>query len=245
MNPLLNHLVKNKTKIISDHELSRWPTSQVEELKAGNHLKKAENSKSVYCDGCEECCPVDDYEVIDIPGKGPMCTFVCPEKDEIGFLTVSLSRRRQWRFMRPKKRKKVSKVPAKKTELKEPADVENSFFVCLDDGIAFFSEGKFRKLPFQLNSHVFKVLTRLLDGSMTSREIQEYAGSKDKPRSIVKNINSSILSRLHMVEFTHINCKKFVYYNDDNKSYQIRPLIVTLEKYKEVTGDLCENYHGV
>lgn len=95
MNPLYNHLKTNKIKIISDHELSHWPTEQVEELKNKNHLKKAENSTRIYCDSCEESCPIDDYEIIKIPGKGLKATFRCSEKDEMGFITTSLSRRRQ------------------------------------------------------------------------------------------------------------------------------------------------------
>jgi hypothetical protein len=54
MNPLYDHLKKNKIKIISDHELSCWPTAQVKELKNGKHLRKAENSNRIYCDGCED-----------------------------------------------------------------------------------------------------------------------------------------------------------------------------------------------
>lgn len=244
MNPLYDHLVENKTKTISDHQLSRWPTAQVDQLKNEKLLKKGKISNRIYCDGCEESCPIDDYEIIEIPDKGQKAAFVCPEKDELGFQTVSLSRRRQWIFMRPKKRKKVSKVAAKEKEANEPSDIEETCFVCLEDGIAFYSKGEFRKLPFQPNSHVLKVLPKLMDSSLTSREIKEYSVSNDSPRSIVQNINKSILSRLHKAEFLYINCKKFVYYDDTAKSYQSRFLIITHEQYKLLKARLSDTYYG-
>lgn len=243
MNPLYKYLVKGNTKTISDHELSHWPTAQVEELKNGKHLKKAENSNRIYCDSCEESCPIDDYEVIEIPGKGPMATFVCPEKKEMGFITASLSRRRQWRFIRPTRRKRASKVTPRETATKIPSDIPGSCFVYSKGGIAFFCNGKLCGLPFRSNSHVLKVLPNLTEGSMTSREIQEYAESNDKPRSIVQNINRSILSRLRLAGFSHIN-SKVVYFDGKNKSYNIKPKIITGEQYKTIKDDLSDIDHG-
>lgn len=244
MNPLYDHLVKNNTKTISDHELSRWPMVQVEQLKNEKLLKKGKIGKRIYCDGCEENCPIDDYEVIEIPGKGQKAAFVCPEKEEMGFQTVSLSRRRQWRFMQPKKRKKVSEVAVKKSEVNEPPGIEKTFFVFLGDGIAFYSKGEFRKLPFQPERHVFKVLPKFIDSSMTSDEVQKYAESNDKARSIVHNINRSILSRLKKAEFSGIDCKKFVYYDDTAHSYQIKFPIITHEQYKVLRAKLSGTYYG-
>jgi len=244
MNPLYNHLVKNRTKKISDHELSRWPAAQIDELKNGNQLIKAENSNRIYCDSCEESCPIDDYEIIEIHGKGQMAAFTCPEKEEMGFQTVSLSRRRQWRFIAPKKRKKTSKVAVKKSEVNEPSGIEETFFVFLGDGIAFYSKGEFRKLPFQPERQVFKVLPKFIDCSMTSEEVQKYAESNDKARSIVHNINRSILSRLKKAEFSDINCKKFVYYDDTAHSYQIKFPIITHEQYKVLKAKHDGTYYG-
>jgi len=110
MNPLYEHLAKNKIKKVSDHELSRWPAEQVDELKKAKHLKKGENSNRIYCDGCGENCPIDEYDIVEVPGKGMRAAFVCPKKEEMGFITASLSRRRQWLFVRPKKRKKDGKL---------------------------------------------------------------------------------------------------------------------------------------
>ncbi len=244
MNPLYNHLVKNNTKTISDHELSRWPAAQVEELKNGKHLRKAENSNRLYCDGCEESCPIDDYEVMEVPGKSPMAAFVCPEKKEMGFITASLSRRRQWRFIRPTRRKKASKVTPRETASKVPSDIEEACFVCLEDGVAFYSKGEFRKLPFQPNSHVLKVLPKLMDGSLTSKEVQGYAVSNDRPRSIVQNINRSILSRLHKAEFLDINSMKFIYYDQAVNSYKSSLPVITERQYKELKAKLSDTYYG-
>jgi len=72
---------------------------------------------------------------------------------------------------------------------------------------------------------------------MTSKEIQKYTESNDKPRSIVQNINRSILSRIHRAGFLHINNKKFVYFDNDNKSYQIKPNIITKEQYDKGIGN--------
>ncbi len=236
MNPLYDHLVTNKIKKISDHELSRWPAEHVEELKNGKHLKKGENSNRIYCDGCDDNCPIDDYEVVEIPGKGMRAAFVCPEKDEMGFITASLSRRRQWLFVRPKKRKKANKINVKEVVTKEPSDIKEVCFVFMEHGMAFFHKGVFRKLPFQPSSHVLKVLPKFMDGSMTSKEIQKYAESNDSPRSIVQNINRSILTRLRLAGFVHITNKKFVYFDDENKSYNIKPKITTKEQYDKAIG---------
>ena len=237
MNQLYNHLKTNKIKIISDHELSHWPIEQVEELKSKNHLKKAENSTRIYCDGCEENCPIDEYEIIEIPDKGIMAAFNCPEKDEMGFITTSLTRRRQWKFIKSKKRKRASKITVKETEHKEPPDMKRSCFVYSSSGIAFFCNEQLRKLPFRPGSHVLKVLPNLIRGSMTSKEIQEYAQSNDTPRSIVQNINRSILSRLHLAGFSHIDNTKFVYFHNDNKSYNIKPKIIPQEEYDKAIGN--------
>ncbi len=211
-------------------------TAQVEELKNEKHLRKAENSNRIYCDGCEDSCPIDDYEIIEIPGKGPMATFPCSEKEEMGFITTSLSRRRQWRFIRPTRRKRASKATPKEMITKEPPNIIRSCFVYSGSGIAFFCNDELRKLPFRPASQVLKVVPKFIVGSLTSREIQEYADSNDKPRSIVQNINRSILSRLHRAKFTHINNKKFVYFDDDKKSYQIKPNIITQKQYDKAIG---------
>jgi hypothetical protein len=165
-----------------------------------------------------------------------MATFTCSEKEEMGFITASLSRRRQWRFIRPTRRKRASKVTPKETATKEPPDIIQSCFVYSGSGIAFFCNDELRKLPFQPGSHVLKVVPKLIVGSLTSREIREYADSNDKPRSIVHNINRSILSRLHCADFSHISNKKFVYFDDDKKSYQIKPKIITQEEYDKAIG---------
>ena len=162
----------------------------------------------------------------------------------MGLQTVSLSRRRQWIFIRPKKRKKVSKVAVKKSEVNEPSGIEETFFVFIGDGIAFYSKGEFRKLPFQPERHVFKVLPKFIASSMTSEEVQKYAESNDKARSIVHNINRSILTRLKKAEFSDINCKKFVYYDDTAHSYQIKPPIITERQYKELKARLNKTYYG-
>lgn len=128
MNPLYNHLVKNNTKTISDHELSRWPTEQVDLLKDEKLLKKGKIGKSIYCDSCIEYCPIYDYDIIEVPDKGQKAAFVCPEKDEMGFQAVSLSRRRQWIFMgyieklekTPKETKKLLNVRVGSIVIKHP-----------------------------------------------------------------------------------------------------------------------------
>jgi len=151
----------------------------------------------------------------------------------MGFITTSLTRRRQWKFIRSKKRKRTKTTVVKATANKEPPDIKQSCFVYSATGIAFFCNKEIRKLPFRPGSHVLKVLPNLIRGSMTSKEIQEYAESNDTPRSIIQNINRSILSRLHLADFSHINNKKFVYFDDDNKSYQIKPKIITQEQYEK------------
>ena len=166
-----------------------------------------------------------------------MAVFVCPEKDEMGFITAPLSRRRQWRFIRSKKRKKVSQKINSETVVKEPPDIKKSCFVYSASGIAFYCNEKIRGLPFRPGSHVLKVVPNLIRGSMTSKEIQRYAESKDKARSIVHNINRSILSRLRLAGFSHINNKKFVYFDDEKKSYNIKPKIITQEQYNKAIDD--------
>lgn len=247
MNKLYDWLVKNKIKKISDHELSRWPKADSEELKSQNRLEKAENGTQIYCDSCDEYCPIDDYDIIEIPEKGTMAAFVCSEKEEMGFITAPLSRRRYWRFNYARKAKRTSITVHKAVIKNEAARIEKAFFVYLTEeefskgrgnkamkpGIAFFFDKELKLLPFQKKSHVVKVLPKFIDGSMTSTEIQQYAESDDKPRFIVKNMNKSILSKLHKVGFTQIDNDKFVRFNEITNSYTIEPKIIPQQQYED------------
>jgi len=173
-----------------------------------------------------------------------MAAFTCPEKEEMGFITASLTRRRQWIFMRPPKRKKATKLAPKEILANESTDGEKACFIFLKDGIAFFSKGVFRKLPFQPERHVFKVLPKFINGSMTSREVQDYSESDDKAKSIVQNINRSISTRLKKAEFSEINCKKFIYFDDASQSYKIKFPIITERQYNELKAKLNKTYYG-
>lgn len=254
MNGLHDWLVKNKIKKVSDHELSRWPNADIDELKRKNLLLKAENGTHIYCDSCKEYCPIDDYDIIEIPEKGTMAAFVCSEKKEMGFITAPLSRRRHWRFILTRKTKRTPTTVHKAILKKEAACVEKAFFVhmlkrefskdrgnkAMEPGIAFYCNKEIRLLPFQNTSHVVKVLPRFIEGSMTPEEIQKYAESSDKPRFIVKNINKSILSRLRKAGFMQIKEDKFVRFNEINNSYCIEPNIISQQQYKDFLDTLNE-----
>ncbi len=253
MNPLYDHLKKNKIKKISCHALSRWATRYIDELIQKKRLKKAENNRRIYCDSCSESCPIDDYDIIELPDQGKKAVFVCPEKEDMGLITVSLSRRRQWSFVPLRQHKKKQKTVTAFTTTKPSPAVEDAFFVYLEDrrlsknprdqsltpGIGFFYDKELKILPFKHHSQALRVLPKLIDGSLTSEEVQQYAGSADKARSIVKNINKSILSRLHKADLTQISQKKFIRYDQQRHSYSIHPQIISQNKYKELL-EICK-----
>jgi len=80
--------------LVSEDELSRWPTEAVRELKAKKLLVKASPAASVICPGCEQECVMP----VHAPHAGAATSFVvCDKRDDINRVAVSAERLRQWR----------------------------------------------------------------------------------------------------------------------------------------------------
>uniref|UniRef100_A0A7V4XUT9 Uncharacterized protein n=1 Tax=Acidobacterium capsulatum TaxID=33075 RepID=A0A7V4XUT9_9BACT len=82
--------------LVSDAELSRWPTEAVRKLKSQKLLVRASPAVSVVCPGCKEECtmPVNTMPA----GKGPAASFVvCDKRDDINRVTLPVDSLKQWR----------------------------------------------------------------------------------------------------------------------------------------------------
>ena len=81
--------------LVSEVELSRWPTEAVRHLKSQKLLVKASPAVSVVCPGCEQECVMPVYTLP--AGTGPAASFVvCDKRDDINRVNVPAERLRQW-----------------------------------------------------------------------------------------------------------------------------------------------------
>lgn len=82
--------------LVSDDELSRWPTGAVRELKSQKLLVRASPATGVICPGCEQECTMPVHIVP--AGTGKAASFVvCDKRDDINRVPVSAEHLRQWR----------------------------------------------------------------------------------------------------------------------------------------------------
>ena len=82
--------------LLSEEELSHWPTEAVRGLKSQKLLVRASPAVSVVCPGCEQECTMP---VVTFPaGTGPVVSFVvCDKRDDISRVDVPVERLQQWR----------------------------------------------------------------------------------------------------------------------------------------------------
>jgi hypothetical protein len=80
---------------ISEEELSSWPKSTVQAMKAQKLLVRASPAASVVCPGCEQECVMPVHTLIS-EKSGPRPFIVCDKRDDINRVPVSISQLEQW-----------------------------------------------------------------------------------------------------------------------------------------------------
>src|SRR6266481_9622493 len=83
--------------LVSDEELSQWPSAAVRALKLCKLLVRASPAITVVCPGCEQECTMPVHTVS--AGMGKATSFVvCDKRDDTSRVPVSAERLRQRRF---------------------------------------------------------------------------------------------------------------------------------------------------
>ena len=81
--------------IVSDHELSEWPSAAVASMKAQGVITKARPATSTVCPGCEQEC-VMPVHVINVKVPKPDAFIVCDKRSDINRVPVPVDRLEQW-----------------------------------------------------------------------------------------------------------------------------------------------------
>lgn len=83
------------TVLVSEEELTHWPTEAVRCLKSQKLLVKASPATSVVCSGCEQEC-VMPVHTLTHETRGPASFVVCDKRDDINRVPVAAERLKQW-----------------------------------------------------------------------------------------------------------------------------------------------------
>lgn len=81
--------------LVSEQELSEWPSPAVAALKVQGLLTKARPVSSAVCPGCERGCVMPVHVVPDA-ARGPKAFIVCDKRSGINRVTVPVSCLEQW-----------------------------------------------------------------------------------------------------------------------------------------------------
>lgn len=81
--------------LVSDHELSQWPSVAVAAMKAHRLLAKARPASSAVCPGCERECVMPVHTPPDTT-RTPEAFIVCDKRSDINRVHVSAARLTQW-----------------------------------------------------------------------------------------------------------------------------------------------------
>ena len=87
---------KGAPVLISGEELSRWPTSTVQTMKAKRLLLRASPAATAVCPGCEQECVMLVHTLVD-KSRIPDSFVVCDKRDDINRVSVPTSLLEQWR----------------------------------------------------------------------------------------------------------------------------------------------------
>lgn len=87
---------RDAAALVSEEELSEWPTEAVREFKSKKLLVKASPATSVVCSGCEQECVMPVHTLIH-ETRGPASFIVCDKRDDINRVPVTAERLKQWR----------------------------------------------------------------------------------------------------------------------------------------------------
>jgi hypothetical protein len=82
--------------LVSDEELSQWPSVVVAAMKSQRLLAKARPAASVICPGCEREC-VMPVHMVPAGSRGPASFIVCDKRSDINRVVVSTEQLTQWR----------------------------------------------------------------------------------------------------------------------------------------------------
>ena len=77
--------------LISDHELSRWPSAAVLAMKAKRLIAKARPAGSAVCPGCERECVMPVYSLPNAK-RNPPAFIVCDKRSDINRVSVPTER---------------------------------------------------------------------------------------------------------------------------------------------------------
>ena len=82
--------------LVSEEELSGWPTNAVRGLKSQKLLTKASPAASVVCPGCEQECTMPVH-TLPAGARGSASFIVCDKRDDINRVAVPAEGLRRWR----------------------------------------------------------------------------------------------------------------------------------------------------
>jgi len=83
------------TTMVSDHELSQWPSEATAAMKEQGLLTKASPASSAVCPGCERDC-VMPVHTIPVAAGDPALFIVCDKRSDINRVHVPAERLTQW-----------------------------------------------------------------------------------------------------------------------------------------------------
>ncbi|MER2518441.1 MAG: hypothetical protein ABTR92_18950 [Candidatus Accumulibacter phosphatis] len=81
--------------LVSEHELSQWPSAAVTAMKAQRLLTKARPARSVICPGCERECVMLVHTLQDREGT-TAAFIVCDKRSDINRVEILADRLSQW-----------------------------------------------------------------------------------------------------------------------------------------------------
>lgn len=81
--------------LVSDHELSRWPSAAVLAMKEKRLIAKARPASSAVCPGCERECVMPVYSLPNTK-HNPPSFIVCDKRSDINRVSVPTERLTQW-----------------------------------------------------------------------------------------------------------------------------------------------------
>lgn len=81
--------------LVSDYELSQWPSAAVTEIKTRRLLSKTRPASSVVCPGCERECMMPVHTLSDT-ARCPAAFIVCDKRSDINRVPVPINRLEQW-----------------------------------------------------------------------------------------------------------------------------------------------------
>lgn len=83
------------TVVITDHQLSEWPSAAVTAMKKQSLLAKSRPANSAVCPGCEREC-VMPVHIVTYNAHAPEAFIVCDKRNDINRVTIPTDKLTQW-----------------------------------------------------------------------------------------------------------------------------------------------------